>query len=538
MNQSEPMPADQLSRDGGSVLLSLCMIVRDNESIIGECLESIRPWVDEMIVVDTGSKDRTVEIAEGLGATIHHFPWCDDFSAARNESLKYASGKWLFWMDSDDTIDQANGRKLRQLADQEHPEHILAHVLQVHCPGGPESPADCTVVDHVKVIRNHPSIRFEGRIHEQVLSPIRELGGDVGWTDIFVTHSGSDQSKQGKAGKYERDLRCLKLDLVERPKHPFVLFNLGMTYSDKGDHEEALKWLEQCLEVSATHESHVRKAQALHVHTLHQLDRDQEALEACRTALSDFPNDPELLFRLGIVAHACQRLPEAIEAYQNACSSSSRERYFASLDPSVSGYKARFNLALVYIETGQFDLAELHLRYAIEQAPQFSSAWRKLGETLIAQDRFVTCELLVERMKSCDSLHQDSLFLCGLLKFLSDETEDAWLCIEHAIASHKQEVDLWQTLSRLLFERGRPVDAERALESLVKLHPEDGATYHNLGLIYRLTNQSDKALESFERSLVLRPEAPQTVSALEQVRVDLQQESTSTETAGLASAGD
>jgi GT2 family glycosyltransferase/2-polyprenyl-3-methyl-5-hydroxy-6-metoxy-1,4-benzoquinol methylase len=118
--------------------LSLCMIVRNNAGTIGPCLESIRRWVDEMIVVDTGSTDATPEIAAQLGARVSHFPWCDSFSAARNESLRHARGRWIFWMDSDDTIDAENGQKLRELAYRDADPSILGYVMQVHChgPGG------------------------------------------------------------------------------------------------------------------------------------------------------------------------------------------------------------------------------------------------------------------------------------------------------------------------------------------------------------------------------------------------------------------
>jgi GT2 family glycosyltransferase/2-polyprenyl-3-methyl-5-hydroxy-6-metoxy-1,4-benzoquinol methylase len=82
--------------------VSLCMIVRDSAETLSACLESIRPWVDELIVVDTGSLDSTPDIAQQYGAKLFHFPWCDDFSAARNESLSHATGDWLFWMDSEE----------------------------------------------------------------------------------------------------------------------------------------------------------------------------------------------------------------------------------------------------------------------------------------------------------------------------------------------------------------------------------------------------------------------------------------------------
>ncbi|MCA9058608.1 MAG: glycosyltransferase, partial [Planctomycetaceae bacterium] len=147
--------------------MSLCMIVRDNESIIESCVLSIRPWVDEMIVVDTGSVDRTPAICRKLGAKVFEFPWCDDFSAARNESLRHATGEWIFWMDSDDVIDGVQGERLRQLVNSTHKPTCSGYVMQVHCPSA--DPGVTTVVDHVKLIRNRRDLRFEHRIHEQIL---------------------------------------------------------------------------------------------------------------------------------------------------------------------------------------------------------------------------------------------------------------------------------------------------------------------------------------------------------------------------------
>ena len=213
--------------------LSLCIIVRNNETTIGPCLESIRPWVGQIAVVDTGSTDKTLEICRQYGAEVYTFPWCDDFSAARNESLKYARGEWIFWMDSDDTITPECGQKLRALVDGPHAENVIGYVMQVHCPGpSDDGLPDVTAVDHVKLIRNRPDLRFEGRIHEQLLPAIRRAGGEVAWTDIYVVHSGSDHSPEGFQRKLERDLRILNLEFQEHPDHPFVLFNLGMTYAD------------------------------------------------------------------------------------------------------------------------------------------------------------------------------------------------------------------------------------------------------------------------------------------------------------------
>ena len=95
--------------------ISLCMIVKDEESRLPACLGCVADLVGEIIVVDTGSTDNTREVARHCGAEVHEFSWCDDFAAARNQSLHHATGDWIFWLDADDRIDEANRLHLRSL---------------------------------------------------------------------------------------------------------------------------------------------------------------------------------------------------------------------------------------------------------------------------------------------------------------------------------------------------------------------------------------------------------------------------------------
>ena len=127
--------------------------------------------------MDTGSTDRTVEIAEAAGAKVFFFEWCDDFSAARNVSLSHATGDWLLWMDADDTLPPECGAKLHDLVRLAE-DRVTGYILQVHIPPAPGDNG-FTIVDHVKLFRNWPSLRFEGRIHEQILEPIYRAGGTI-----------------------------------------------------------------------------------------------------------------------------------------------------------------------------------------------------------------------------------------------------------------------------------------------------------------------------------------------------------------------
>lgn len=511
-----------ISDSAGQVVpLSLCMIVRDNASTLRPCLTSIRPWVDEMIVVDTGSHDDTPAIAQELGARVFHFPWCDDFAAARNESLRHARGQWLFWMDSDDTIDAENGHQLRCLACGPHPAGVLAYVMQVHCPATDDGTVrGLTVVDHVKMFRNHVGVRFEFRIHEQVLPSIRRLGGDVAWTDIFVVHSGADHTVEGRQRKYERDFRILGLELKDKPDHPFVLFNLGMTHADMGDHDRAVEYLERCLRCSHPDESHVRKAHALLAASLAARGRLDEAWQACCEGRESFPDDPELLFRQGMAAHALGRLPQAEEAYRGALANR-EQRHFSSADPGIVGHKARHNLALVYVDMRREDLAELQWRHAVAEEPGFREGQRCLAETLIRQAKYYAAEIHIEGMLQQPSLRIEAVIQQACLAEARGDLQAARRKLDEAVGESPDRIEPLQALCKFLFEHGDLEDTRQALHRLVSLSPRDGAAAHNLGLVYQRAGQLQDAVHWLRESLRVRPGSAATweqlVSTLEQL---------------------
>ncbi len=358
------------------IVLSLCMIVRNSSKTLGACLESIRPWVDEMIVVDTGSTDDTPELAASFGARVFHYPWPDSFSIARNESVRHARGKWILWMDSDDTITPDCGRGVRELAYKEHDPSHLAFLMQVHCPGGE---GELSVVDHVKMFRNHPEIRFENRIHEQIIPSVRRLGGEVVWTDLYVVHSGSDQSPEAQARKRERDLYLLRLEEKERPNHPFTLFNLGMTYSDGGENAKAEPYLLRCIEHSRHGEAHIRKAYAILASSLTMLRRMLEAEEACRKGLELYPLDDELRFRMAIVLHEKGSLAEATSFYEDILERH-EERHLTSVCVGIRGEMSRRNLAVIYKDMGKYRDAERQWRAILAENPNHKVALQGLEE--------------------------------------------------------------------------------------------------------------------------------------------------------------
>jgi len=458
--------------------------------------------------------------AADRGALVFEFPWCDDFSAARNESLRHATGDWLFWMDSDDTISIENGQRLRTLTANLTGESAAGFVMQVHCPG-PAGTLDVTVVDHVKLFRNRPDFRFEGRIHEQILPAIRRADGVVEWTDIYVTHSGIDHSAAAKVTKQRRDLRLLELDLKDRPEHPFVLFNLGMTYADMEQPLPAIDFLKRSLKAASPHESHVRKAYALLVGCLLQAGANIEAQSFLDRGQALFPNDPELHFRRGIAEQRANHLDKAIESFKSALANR-EDRHFSSRDSGISGYKARHNLAEIYRQLGRLDHAELHWRLALDDQPHYREGWRGLVETLLAQQKYCTLEIEIEHAMIRGLPFPD--IICAKAQLLSarGEVHSAAAVLREHIADESCPLDVLRVKCQLLFENAFANDATGSLEQLCRRCPNDGAAWHNLGTAHQMAKDFRKALSCYERSLEVRPESKLTLDQLTAVRQALE----------------
>ncbi|SVE31761.1 uncharacterized protein METZ01_LOCUS484615, partial [marine metagenome] len=164
--------------------LTLCMIAKNEEDRLGGCLESVQGLVDEIVVVDTGSDDRTVEIAESFGAKMGYFPWNDNFSDARNESLKLATGDWIIWLDPDDLLPKEMHEPIRE-AMRQGLGMKRAYFWVLDDQG--YEPVTCL---QLRLFPNLEGVRFSQPIHEQLTPSLIELGVVCEPTDIRVVHTG------------------------------------------------------------------------------------------------------------------------------------------------------------------------------------------------------------------------------------------------------------------------------------------------------------------------------------------------------------
>jgi tetratricopeptide (TPR) repeat protein len=220
----------------GRVSLSLCLIARNEAKHLAHCFESVRGVADEIVLVDTGSTDDTVAVAARYGARIFHFPWVDDFSAARNAAIAQARGEWILALDADEALSPDAQRRLRGLlADTRH----MAFLLNIRSPLKDARGQSAVVNAWPRLFRNRPELRYEGRVHEQLSPSIARLGGMVARTDLVIEHRGYHQDFTDQKEKQARNLALLEKERAEHPDDPMMLFHLGEALGLGGRTQEA-----------------------------------------------------------------------------------------------------------------------------------------------------------------------------------------------------------------------------------------------------------------------------------------------------------
>ena len=212
--------------------LSAALIVRDESRFIEGCLQSLVGRVDEIVVVDTGSQDDTVEKALRFPIKLHHFAWCDDFSAARNFALDQASGEWILYIDADERFEVPDPDLLdAALADDGKVAWNLRFYPQI----------DWTPYAEPRLFRNDPRIRFRGMIHESMREGIQSVrladDKETGTCSLTLRHIGYEDDQ---SHKNSRNIPLLQDSLARDPEHLYSWWHLGQCLQLAGDQEGAI----------------------------------------------------------------------------------------------------------------------------------------------------------------------------------------------------------------------------------------------------------------------------------------------------------
>ncbi len=305
-----------LARPAAGLRLSLCMIVRDEQEMLPRCLAAVAAAVDEIVIVDTGSSDDTIALARSFGARVIEQEWSGSFAQARNVSFDAADGDWVMYLDADEVLVAEDAHLLRSLTGRTWREAF--YLAETNYTGDADEGA-AVAHNALRVFRNRPEYRFEGRLHEQIAHRLPAyLPERIEATNIRVEHYGYLGGVRDARGKSARNIELLRLQLEESKATPFLHYNLGCEYAAAGDSAGALVELErswQMLEGLPDRDSHPF-APALCsrlVKALSACDRPLDALALAEEGLDRFPGFTDLLLEQARAAIALDRRALAIE---------------------------------------------------------------------------------------------------------------------------------------------------------------------------------------------------------------------------------
>ncbi|MCK9210230.1 MAG: glycosyltransferase [Ignavibacteriaceae bacterium] len=223
-------------------MITLSMIVKNEEKYLAACLESVKDVVDEIVLVDTGSTDRTIEIAKKYSAKIFHFEWSNDFAAARNFALEHSSCDWILYLDADECLSKKSVHEIKRLTRNKKREAYKCIINNID-----EINFRPSVMTYVRLFPNDRDIRFEGKVHEQIETSLRKNNFTIKNSAIEIDHYGYNLSKEDLQKKANRNLAIL-LKQFEESRSSYYAFHLGQTYAVLLEKENAEKYFAVALQ--------------------------------------------------------------------------------------------------------------------------------------------------------------------------------------------------------------------------------------------------------------------------------------------------
>ena len=478
--EGDPALASAASETTARQTLSLCMIVRNEEARLGTCLESVADLADEIIVVDTGSTDATVAVAERYGAKMGAFPWCDDFSAARNVSLEMATGDWILWLDADDILPREYHEKIRSLL---RPEKDRAYFLVLDSQG--YEPVTCL---QARLFPNLPGARFEYPVHEQISPSLIRLGVGFEATDVRVVHTGYTTPEVVRE-KQERYLRILERWLEAHPEAYIVRSHVATTYYIWGDLDRSIKEYERIL-----NESDCRKDRNLVIETTSLLhlgrswmrkDDHEKALPYLLEAQKLDDQYAVTNLTLGECYTRMGRSKAALEALERARASEDQVT-FASNDPRAMKYSIRFFSGQNLEALGKWNEAAEQYRQAAAQDPSKTGALGALSTIYRKLDR-------------------------------KDEAIEA---LEEALRRDPDDPKHRFNRGTYYLDAGDEAEAERWFRRALEVDPDMPEPYLNLGFIARRRRDFESAEALYRKAAERDPDSYEPLANLGHLLLD------------------
>ena len=538
----------------GAPTLSLCMIVKNEEKFLPQCLESVKDVVDEMVIVDTGSTDRTVEIAERYGAQIYHHAWQNSFSEARNYGLQFATCDWIFQLDGDEELVREDIPLLWDALRSAHPRgDVNALFVAIYNDLSDQQQSK----HYFQRIYRRGKAHYKGIVHNQLV-----YDGKPAPTEVRIRHYGYALGKEEMAKKQRRTGDLLRKQLDDNDGNTFAQMNYVRIFRNQEDFdgvvEQGMAFLDKYRsQMTSMHYQMISNDVA---YGLMIKGRYDEAKEVCRDVLGENrkneaekasqdvqeknPKNLDILFTMGAIHSRQGDYPEALKYYQKFIRTKREDKKrpeFTQLivdtytiedkawnnigecyknmelfDQAVEAYLEAIrlderdvvyyrNLAYSYIQMERLDKAEETFKRAIELGIADDFIHFKLGEVYRVQDDPDRAMAQYDRALTVNEGLMEARNAMANVLMAVGRIEEAEHCLQEAEHLAPNHVGVLLGLARLESGRGRREETRSYIDRIAELNSSDKALSLDLASITVACQDYDRAIELFEDYLRLCP---------------------------------
>jgi tetratricopeptide (TPR) repeat protein len=480
------------------------MIVKNEAVNLAACIESVSPIIDQIVILDTGSTDGTVEIAKKLGAKVYSYEWSDDFSEARNEALKKVATDWVLVLDGDEKISKTDHELILKLINDDQVDGYL--LLQRHYLAGagydnlkpvtglyPEMEGNYPAYTDnfaLRLFRSRPNILFEGRVHENVICVDPDSRWTVAKSQIVIHHFGKVGDERLLDKKKRVYLELCRLKVKERSQDPKAWFELGIQLHELGEFEECVDPFEMSFKLNPTDPN-----AAYYIgNTYYKLDRHEKARNYLEKAIELNPENGDALVNLAGLERSEGNVDKALGLFNRAI----------TIDSNL--FSAWYNKAAILLTEGRNREAEPCFDKALKLNPGYTYAlfgqWQ--NEILLGNQKRAGL-MMLEWLKEKPELGH--MVVTAVINYLNRRDYQTAVEALEPVAGLIDSSDGYATLGAAKLGLGQVDHAEGHLEKAIELDKKNNRARVNLAQLKELHRGDMKmAITLYRDALLYEPD--------------------------------
>lgn len=468
--------------------LSLTMIIKNEEKHLEKCLESVLEVVDEIIIVDTGSTDNSIEIANKYNAKVYNFEWINDFSAARNFALEKSTGEWILYLDADERLDPKSISELRKITQEKRKAAYTCTVINIDSENNRDNS-----MRYPRLFANSQGIKFSGKVHEQITDSLVANGYEIFSSKIVINHFGYNISKEEKKNKAKRNLSLLLIE-YETIKSPYYAYQLGLTYQILDDEENASKYFKIASENTKL-ERHLRAYSYTSLAFIaHQNHKVQEAEKNVLYSLKLDERQPftyllasKISLRKNELTLAEEKCKRAYILNQDIKFKNADLPQAVLLDAEEVIYYG-ITIALQNRNTPNYQFYQKELFYYYNLIDGENSLRASTVQKVFSNSSFTQKES--EVITSMINMNNIGFFIFMLGN--NPYKQQIFVIVEMLLKKFPENIDVKKLLAKLLDEFGRLDEAIKILEKISEVDQKDPSVYFYLISYYLKQGSQDK----------------------------------------------